>query len=76
MPLYAHDHIKSAVFDYRAFGKRVQYLRRERNLTQEELAEKANISTSFVGHIERAEKQCSVETLASLCRALNADAHL
>ena len=57
-------------FDYKAMGERVQSLRRKANLTQEELAEKANISTSFVGHIERGEKKFSVGTLFYLSEAL------
>ena len=57
-------------FDYKAMGERVHDLRRKANLTQEELAEKANISTSFVGHIERGEKKFSVATLYYLAEAL------
>ena len=36
----------------------------------EDLAEKAGISCSFVGHIERGEKKASLETLIALCNAL------
>lgn len=39
-------------------------------LTQEELAEKAGISCSFVGHIERGEKKFSIGTLVALCNAM------
>lgn len=57
--------------DYRALGKRVRQQRVMLDLTQEELAEKSGISCSFVGHIERGEKKFSIETLVSLCNALN-----
>jgi len=40
-------------------------------LTQEQFAERVNISTSFVGHIERGEKLASLETVARICEALN-----
>ena len=39
--------------DYRAIGRRVRELRTSSGLTQEELAEKIDVSASFVGHIER-----------------------
>ena len=44
-------------------------------LTQEQLAELAEISLSFVGHIERGTRTISVETLARLCKALETDMH-
>lgn len=56
--------------DYRALGRRVRQQRVLNEMTQEELAEKAGISCSFVGHIERGEKKASVETLVCLCNAL------
>ena len=60
-----------AMFDYRAMGRRVRECRSERGMTQEMLAEKAGISTSFVGHIERGEKQASVDTVVALAQCLN-----
>ena len=44
-------------------------------LTQEQLADLAGISLSFVGHIERGTRAISVETLARLCKALETDMH-
>lgn len=52
--------------DYIEMGRRVRTLRTERRITQEQLAEAIGISTSFVGHIERGEKQCSLETVSRL----------
>lgn len=52
--------------DYRAIGRRVRELRMNSGLTQEELAEKIDVSASFVGHIERGEKKFSLETAGSL----------
>ena len=60
-----------AIFDYRAMGRRVRECRTERGMTQEMLAEKAGISTSFIGHIERGEKQASVDTVVTLSQCLN-----
>ncbi len=39
-------------------------------LTQEDLAERANISVSFLSMIERGQRSAHVETLNSLARAL------
>jgi len=61
-------------FDYRELGRRVRDLRQEKHLTQEELAELVGISVSFVGHIERAEKMASMETIARLCDILDVPA--
>lgn len=56
--------------DYKDLGHRVRTLRRMRDLTQEELAEKLDISASFLGHIERGTRVASLETLVALCNAL------
>ena len=59
--------------DYAEMGRRVRQRRAERGMTQEQLAEKVGISTSFVGHIERAEKTASLETMAAICACLGVD---
>lgn len=56
--------------DYRELGRRVRQRRVMREMTQEDLAKKAGISCSFVGHIERGEKKFSIETLVTICNAL------
>ncbi len=57
--------------DYKELGKRIRAERRKQDLTQEKLAEMANISDSFLGHIERGGRTLSIETLAKLANALN-----
>lgn len=57
--------------DYQALGRRIRIQRKLMNMRQDELAMKAGISTSFVGHIERGEKKFSIETLVSICNTLN-----
>ena len=59
--------------DYIDLGHRVKELRRKQNLTQEALAEKLDISASFLGHIERGTRIASLETLVKLCIALDTD---
>ncbi len=60
--------------NYKDLGARVKRLRRELNVTQEQLAEKVGISTSFLGHIERGTRVASLETFVALCNALNVSA--
>ena len=56
--------------DYKDLGQRIRMLRRQNHLTQEELAEKAGISPSFMGHIERGSRVASLDTLVILCNTL------
>lgn len=60
--------------DYVQMGKRVRIRRKELRITQEKLAEIVDVSTSFIGHIERGTRKMSVETLYSLCVALGVSA--
>lgn len=55
---------------YECFGRRVQQQRKLAKMTQEQLSEKAGISLSFLGHIERGTRKASVDTLIKLCNAL------
>ena len=57
--------------NYREMGRRIRERRVEMQLTQEELAERAETSTSFIGHIERMEKAPSIDTMVRICRVLN-----
>jgi len=56
--------------DYILMGQRIRHFRVTRKLTQEQLAEAADISASFMGHIERGNRISSIETLVKLCAAL------
>ncbi len=55
----------------RRLGARVKHLRRERSLTQEELAERASLTSKFVGEVERAESNPSAASLARMAAALS-----
>ena len=63
--------LEAAFINYEAIGERVRHRRRVLRLTQEQVAERVEVSTSFIGHIERAEKKPSLETMTKLARALN-----
>lgn len=56
--------------DYLYMGAQIRSRRRELGRTQEWLAERANVSTSFIGHIERGSRKASLETLAKISLAL------
>ncbi len=57
--------------DYVDLGRRIRKQRTQLNWTQAELAERVNVSTSFIGHVERGTRKASLETLVSLANALN-----
>ena len=52
------------------FGKRLRELRVKRELSQEKLAEIAELHRNYVGLMERGESNVSLLTLVSLARAL------
>ena len=53
-------------------GSRIQELRKERNMTREELAEKAEISTKFLYEVEMGKKGISAESLLKIGVTLSA----
>ena len=54
------------ILNYREIGNRLRKLRLSRKYTQEMLADAIDVSTSFIGHIERGEKKASLETVCRL----------
>ena len=53
-----------------AVGRRVRQLRTQAGMTQERLAERAEISVSFLSMIERGERSPHLETLEKLANGL------
>jgi len=56
--------------DYQKLGLRVRQARQERKLTQQKLAELADLSPNYVGKIERSASVISIETLVKIATAL------
>lgn len=52
-------------------GEQVRLLRQVRGLSQEQLAFKANLNTSFIGQIERGGKKPTISSLEKLVVALD-----
>lgn len=53
-------------YDQKESGKRIAALRKEKGMTQEQLAEKLNISTSTLGKIERGIQGFSIDLLIEI----------
>ena len=55
------------------FGKNVQQTRKECGLSQEKLAELAGVHRTYIGMIERAEKNITLLNMEKIAKALNID---
>lgn len=53
------------------FGKRVRNIRKQRGLSQEKLSELCDLHPTYIGQIERGEKNASLETIMSICKGLD-----
>lgn len=53
------------------FGERVRNLRKQQKLSQEELAFKADLHRTYIGMIERGEKNITLINIAKLAKALD-----
>lgn len=55
------------------FGERVRKLRKAKGLSQEQLAFKANLHRTYIGMIERAEKNITLLNIEKISTALDVD---
>jgi transcriptional regulator with XRE-family HTH domain len=63
----------SDTYILKRFGNRVKELRKERNISQEELAHRANLHRTYIGMIERAEKNVTLLNIEKIAKALNVE---
>lgn len=56
--------------NYPFIGQKIKSLRTKAGLTQEQMAEKCGISTSYLGHIERGSRKLSLETAVKIADCL------
>jgi transcriptional regulator with XRE-family HTH domain len=54
----------------RLLGEAIRAKRKKRRLSQERLAEKADLSTVFISRVERGKESPSVDSLVKIARAL------
>lgn len=52
------------------FGKRVKYYRNVEKLSQEKLAELSGLHPTYIGQVERGEKNCTLETAEKIALGL------
>lgn len=63
--------MKAAVLE--ELGSRIREKRRARGWTQEELAAKADIDRSYIGGVERGERNLTFTMLCDICKSLGCD---
>jgi transcriptional regulator with XRE-family HTH domain len=52
------------------FGQKVREERNKQKISQEELAERAGVHRTYIGMIERAEKNITLENIEKIAKAL------
>lgn len=63
--------MNSKVNILKRFGNRVRELRKEKGISQEELAFRADLHRTYIGMIERAEKNITLINIEKIANALN-----
>ena len=61
--------------DAQKIGMRIQTARKERNLTQAELAQKVELTPKYLSNLERGEKLPKLETFVRIANGLQCDAN-
>lgn len=57
--------------DYAVLGQRIKQARLAKNLTQEDLSEKLDISVAFLSRVERGNSHINLKRLNQLCNLLD-----
>lgn len=52
-------------------GLRIRYYRKQRNLSQEKLAELCSLHPTYIGQLERGEKNATIESIFHIAKGLN-----
>ncbi|MDC3413481.1 helix-turn-helix domain-containing protein [Aquibacillus sp. 3ASR75-11] len=54
----------------KVIGERIRKLRKERGLSQEELAHLSSLHPTYIGQLERGEKNATIDTIEKVTKAL------
>ncbi len=57
--------------DYNVIGSRIKEARLSRNMTQEDLSEKIDVSVAFLSRVERGNSHINLKRLNQICDILN-----
>ena len=57
----------------KAFGRRVRELRSEQGYSQESFADECGLHRTYIGGIERGERNVSLDNIAKIAKALKLD---
>ncbi len=57
--------------DYNVIGSRLKKARLAKNYTQEDLAEKIDVSVAFLSRVERGSSHLNLKRLSQICNLLN-----
>jgi transcriptional regulator with XRE-family HTH domain len=63
--------MKPVSIDHVKFGKRIKELRAEQGITQQGLADKIGFDRSYIGFLERGERNPSLEVIIKIAKALD-----
>ena len=65
------DEVGEGTLARRILSENIRNLRHEKNLSQEALADLAGLHRTYVGSIERCERNVSIDNIARLAKALD-----
>jgi transcriptional regulator with XRE-family HTH domain len=54
----------------RVFGEAIRSYRKKSGMSQERLAEKADLHHNYIGEVERGEKAATIDTILKIAKAL------
>lgn len=58
------------VIDYKKVGLKIKEARLKKNLSQESLAEKCNLSSAYISYVEQGKKKLSLKSIISIANNL------
>ena len=58
------------VIDYKKVGLKIKEVRLRKNLSQENLAEKCNLSSAYISYVEQGKKRLSLKSIISIASSL------